>query len=328
MSGLVTVLIMSALLGVASFAIGFLPLSFTFSKPTLAMLTTFGTGLLLGAALGVIIPEGVETVVRAEAPFFPKKTIAMSLLMGFKFMLLIDRIIHRNDSHSHSSTHTILPTSDPDPSATHARTSSAGANGQVVFDVELGELEQAEGLAREGRESQSNSEPPRYETSDSESKRKAYPLTLGLVVHALADGLALGSSALAGNASSRPGLSLVIFVALIVHKAPTALALSTSLLSTSLSRLDCQKHLAVFSAATPLSTLLSYAVMSALGMANDQSWTGSALLFSGGTFLFVATVLQPGKSASDELGNRLRFVLIILGMLVPVTLSSLVGDVH
>lgn len=78
MSGLVTVLTMSALLGAASFGIGILPLSFSFSstssriqsinliqivhslEPTLAKLTTFGTGLLLGAALGVIIPECVR----------------------------------------------------------------------------------------------------------------------------------------------------------------------------------------------------------------------------------------------------------------------------
>jgi len=323
MSGIVTVLTMSALLGAGSFGIGILPLSFNFSRPTLAMLTTFGTGLLLGAALGVIIPEGVDTVVHAEAPFFPKKTIAVSLLMGFKFMLLVDRLIHRHDTTP--PTLSVLPIS----ASTATRPSSAGANGRVVFDVELGDLEQSEGFSTdEPHAANTNTNPPHYEAFDREAQKRAYPLTLGLVVHALADGLALGSSALASDTAAPSGLSLVIFLALIIHKAPTALALSTSLLSTSLPRADCRKHLAVFSAATPISALVSFGVMSALGMNNDQSWTGSALLFSGGTFLFVATVLQPGKAASDDLNQRMRFLLIVLGMLVPMMLSSLVGDVH
>lgn len=44
---------------------------------------------------------------------------------------------------------------------------------------------------------------------------RAYPLTLGLVVHGLADGLALGVSALGDTESD---LSLVVFLALLIHK--------------------------------------------------------------------------------------------------------------
>ena len=132
--------------------------------------------------------------------------------MGFKFMLLVDRIIHRHDD-SHASTHSVLPTSESAP----PRPVSAGANGNVVFDVELGDLEQSEGLPADPPRS-ATSAPPAYETSDRESKKRAYPLTLGLVVHALADGLALGSSALASDSDGPTGLSIVIFLALIVHK--------------------------------------------------------------------------------------------------------------
>ncbi|TCD61216.1 hypothetical protein EIP91_008785 [Steccherinum ochraceum] len=317
MSGFGTVLLMSALMGATSFGIGILPLALNFSKPLLTKLTTFGIGLLLGAALGVIIPEGIETLVLAEPSHFPKKTIALSLLMGFKFMLLVDRLIHRND---------------PDPTLTTSgsRPASAGGNGRVVFDVELNGLELSEGLPPEHDESMRNPNvtPPHLLVTTPEARKKAYPLTTGLVVHALSDGLALGSSALASDSPTASGLSLVVFLALIVHKAPTALALSTSLISTGLSASDCWSHLGVFSVATPISAVFSYLVMSGLGMNNDKSWTGAALLFSGGTFLFVATVLQPGKAATDELPSRMRFLLIILGMVVPTLLSSLVGDVH
>lgn len=50
---------MSMVLGVTSFGIGTLPLFFSFSKNKIVYLSTVGTGLLLGAALGIIIPEYV-----------------------------------------------------------------------------------------------------------------------------------------------------------------------------------------------------------------------------------------------------------------------------
>jgi zinc transporter 9 len=70
--------IMSAVLGVSTFAIGMLPLSYAFSswssspvtneqyayyteiESHLERLSALGTGILLGAALGVIIPEYVQ----------------------------------------------------------------------------------------------------------------------------------------------------------------------------------------------------------------------------------------------------------------------------
>lgn len=77
MSGILRVLIMSGLLGFGSFGVGILPLSFNFSslcsiicvrsisslidmahlESSLDKFSTLGTGLLLGTALGVIIPE-------------------------------------------------------------------------------------------------------------------------------------------------------------------------------------------------------------------------------------------------------------------------------
>jgi len=59
MSTLLVLLTLSGLLGLTSFGIGILPLSFTFSGAHMSRLSSLGTGLLLGAALGVIIPEYV-----------------------------------------------------------------------------------------------------------------------------------------------------------------------------------------------------------------------------------------------------------------------------
>lgn len=84
----------------------------------------------------------------------------------------------------------------------------------VHFDVDLGELERQEGLGHAGsiRASEMSTRMPDGETRRSE---KAYPLTVGLVMHGLADGLALGVSAL-GNTET--DLSFVVFFALIIHK--------------------------------------------------------------------------------------------------------------
>lgn len=55
----------------------------------------------------------------------------------------------------------------------------------------------------------------------------------------------------------------------------------------------------------------------------------------GGSFLYVATVLQPissyrksGLSHEEDIGTKTRLVFIVLGMFAPLFLSSLVGHGH
>lgn len=329
MSGLAGVVLMSALLGAASFAIGILPLSIAFSKSALARLSALGTGLLLGAALGVVIPEGIETLAAGSAAP-PTSAIALALLGGFTFMLLLEQLV---SPHAHDRAPPRLPPSPTNPPA------------HVEFDVELGELERAEGFPDAepaAVAAASNTNPDgRPDRPPAEGRASAYPLTLGLVMHALADGLALGSSALSG-AGAAPGtdaaavlpssLSLVVFMALAIHKAPTALALTTSLMGAGLARAECKKHLALFSASTPLGAVASYVLLAFFGADSNGGgrWPGGALLFSGGTFLYVATVLRPvsARGAGEEIGRRARVVCTVLGMFVPFVVSVAVGHDH
>ena len=111
--------------------------------------------------------------------------------------------------------------------------------------------------------------------------------TLGLVIHATADGIALGAS------STQPSLSFIIFVAIMVHKAPAAFGLTSILLKQGLGKRAARAHLCVFSLAAPLGALGTWFVVRILGGAGtgpdtEESmrwWTGILLLFSGGTFL-------------------------------------------
>ncbi|KAI0926658.1 hypothetical protein AcV5_007387 [Taiwanofungus camphoratus] len=286
MAGFLGVLAMSILLGVASFGVGVLPLSFTFSKSALARLSSFGTGLLIGAALGIIIPEGIETLASSSnAAEFPTSTIALSLLTGFTFMLIVEQFL---SPHSHASPPPLPPSPSSFPKPNQP---NVGAEGTVEFDVELGELERMEGIEMSDSQSAVNGSRSAHrhaDAPDTESRKRAYPLTLGLVMHALADGLALGSSGLsnsradpnAGGSVLPSGLSLVVFFALVIHKAPTALALTTSLLSMSLPRPECRKHIAVFSASTPVGALVSFVLLSFLGASSEGRWPGVALLIS------------------------------------------------
>ncbi|KAH8316855.1 hypothetical protein KR067_009236 [Drosophila pandora] len=120
-----------------------------------------------------------------------------------------------------------------------------------------------------------------------DSKNSA-TLTLGLVVHAAADGIALGAAA----TTSHQDVELIVFLAIMLHKAPAAFGLVTFLLHEKVDRQKIRRHLALFSLSAPLLTLLTF-----FGIGQEQketlnsvNATGIAMLFSAGTFLYVATV--------------------------------------
>ncbi|TDL17859.1 Zip-domain-containing protein [Rickenella mellea] len=249
----------------------------------------------------------------------PGFKIALSLLTGFTFMLFVEQFMS-GQSHSHHLASPLSPSHGSQPVWPFDSTSD------VEFDVSMAELEGGTPSSEPGLEL------GRDERIDS-SRGKAYPLTLGLVIHSLADGLALGASALPKNSTAEQSstLSIVVFLALIIHKAPTALALTMSLLATSLPRSECRKHIAVFSAATPFGALLSFAILSLIGAGSEGDWPGIALLISGGTFLYVATVLQPvshhGQSSAGP-DEKIRVAIIVVGMFTPFLIGSLIGHGH
>ena len=114
---------------------------------------------------------------------------------------------------------------------------------------------------------------------------RGFATTTGLVIHAAADGIALGAS------SSNTGLSFIIFIAIMVHKAPASFGLTTVLLRQGLSTRAARAHLLIFSLAAPvgafLTWLVAHTVMAGhVGDGQGTRWmTGMLLLFSAGTFL-------------------------------------------
>lgn len=112
--------------------------------------------------------------------------------------------------------------------------------------------------------------------------------TIGLVVHAAADGVALGAAA----KSDHQDVEMIVFLAIMLHKAPAAFGLVSFLLHEGIDRTRIRKHLGIFAASAPLLTLITY-----FGIGQEQketlnsvNATAVAMLFSAGTFLYVATV--------------------------------------
>jgi len=175
--------------------------------------------------------------------------------------------------------------------------------------------------------------------------KKTPAATIGLVVHACADGIALGASSTAESTS----LSLVIFFAIMLHKAPAAFGLTSVLLKQGLSKRKARAHLAFFSLAAPAGALATWTIVHMFGrnhLGGDQglTWaTGWVLCFSGGTFLYVAMHSMAEATASQHHedptvngymdaypGNtgmsKSEISIVMLGMLLP--LVTQIGHAH
>uniref|UniRef100_A0AAY5ERH2 Zinc transporter ZIP9 n=1 Tax=Electrophorus electricus TaxID=8005 RepID=A0AAY5ERH2_ELEEL len=99
-----------------------------------------------------------------------------------------------------------------------------------------------------------------------------------------ADGVALGAAV----ASSQVSVQVIVFFAVILHKAPAAFGLVSFLMYAGLERSTVQKHLLGFSMAAPLLAVSTYFLLSSSQY--RLSATGIGMLVSAGTFLYVATV--------------------------------------
>jgi len=131
-----------------------------------------------------------------------------------------------------------------------------------------------------------------------------YPPYLKNCCSFAADGVALGAAA----TTSHQDVEIIVFLAIMLHKAPAAFGLVTFLLHEKVDRHQIRRHLVLFSLSAPLMTILTY-----FGIGQEQkdtlnsvNATGIAMLFSAGTFLYVATVhvlpelTQGGFTKSDQ----------------------------
>lgn len=150
--------------------------------------------------------------------------------------------------------------------------------------------------------------------------------TVGLVVHSAVDGVALGAAA----TTTHTDVEFIVFIAIMLHKAPAAFGLVSFLMHEGLDRKRIRRHLLVFSLSAPVLAMITYTCIGQEGKEKLSSLnaTGIAMLFSAGTFLYVATV-HVLPELTGRLGGYLAFsqlFALVLGTLLPLVLT--VGHHH
>lgn len=137
---------------------------------------------------------------------------------------------------------------------------------------------------------------------------------LGISLHSLVDGLAVGASL--GSLA----LSTVVFLSILVHKVPYSYSLGSLLCLGNRSRPRLLTMILIFALMTPIGAILTHALIRDM----PESTLGYAMGFSAGNFLFVATSdLLPQIKLHDRRERR-QLVFLLAGVGV-AWLGSLLG---
>eukprot|EP00045_Choanoeca_perplexa_P003830 m.33728 g.33728 ORF g.33728 m.33728 type:complete len:317 (+) comp12254_c0_seq1:126-1076(+) len=291
---------MSAAMFVGAFAAGYFPMLLNLSSDKLRIVTLLGAGLLIGTALVVIIPEGMHMWLAATASHehdAPTSTEA------------VEHDHHDEESqHEHHHEH-----------QEHWQIGASMAAG-FAFMLLVDKLSGGHhGHSHNSTELPSSSS-SKESTSSSNSNSNSSSSTsafIGLVIHAAVDGVALGATCFSGGTEA----SLLIFVAIMLHKAPAAFGLTVYLNQTGEKSRAVRRQLLLFSLAAPVGAILTFYCMG-MGMVSYQmSTVALVMLFSGGTFLFVATMHILPEVLHQEPLTWEQAAVLVVGIVFPILIN-------
>ena len=129
--------------------------------------------------------------------------------------------------------------------------------------------------------------------------------------HSAADGLAIGSAA----AGSSEAVTAAVALAVLIHKVPAAFSLGVFSMHEREERNDSIRDVVLFSIATPLMIIVSFYALEGL----DEHLIALAMLFSAGTFLYVAAVDTLPDIHNPETG-RAAMLNVLFGVLLMVVI--------
>lgn len=224
-------------------------------------------------ASSTILPQGETTKVH-DHEGSQHAWVGVALISGFITMFLIDKLPQYTSS------------AQPKPRTHHIALNNLGGRFNMTTTLDRGD--EADGFL--GNRPSIGAE------------NRSFATTTGLVIHAAADGIALGASSSVANS----GLSFIIFFAIMIHKAPAAFGLTSILLKQGVQKRTARWHLILFSLAAPAGALITWTLARVIGVVNTGNadsmrwWTGLLLLFSGGTFLYVAMHSMQGVSTPNH----------------------------
>ena len=140
-------------------------------------------------------------------------------------------------------------------------------------------------------------------------------LVLGLSLHAATDGLAIGAAA----ATSSISVTATVALAVLIHKGPAAFSLGIFSMHEREQRNDSIRDVVIFSLATPVMMMLAFYALEGL----ETNLIGLVMLFSAGTFLYVATVDTLPNIHNPEMGRQtMLYVLFGAILLIMVLLGA------
>nr|XP_055144997.1 zinc transporter ZIP9 isoform X4 [Symphalangus syndactylus] len=226
MDDFISISLLSLAMLVGCYVAGIIPLAVNFSEERLKLVTVLGAGLLCGTALAVIVPEGVHALYE---DILEGKHHQASETHN---VIASDKAAEKSVVHEHEHSH--------DHTQLHAYIGVSLVLG-FVFMLLVDQI---------GNSHVHSADDPEA----SRSSNSKITTTLGLVVHAAADGVALGAAA----STSQTSVQLIVFVAIMLHKAPAAFGLVSFLMHAGLERNRIRKHLLVFALAAPVMSMVTY----------------------------------------------------------------------
>ena len=199
MHGAVGVGVLSVAMFAASFGAGTLPLAMTLRREQMSIVSSLGVGLLVGTSLGVVLPEGVEMLYSSVSP--TPSIGHHETIRGGSSKLTRQESVSHNDPSLHLAIAVPLVLGYL---AMHLLTFLTplllAQNPQSP--IPLSSLSSSPRLDRV-----SSGGPAEIPAGLSNT-------TIGLCIHAIADGIALGSSAVSDNLA----LEGIVFLAIMLHK--------------------------------------------------------------------------------------------------------------
>ena len=143
------------------------------------------------------------------------------------------------------------------------------------------------------------------------------PAFLGISLHSLLDGVALGAGLLL------PQLGPVVLLAVIIHKMPDSISISSILLAAGWERRRVATLNLLFSLTTPVGALLAFWLFRSLSPEN----VAVAIGISAGTFLAIATADILPQVHRIEQRNPVTLLFLLIGLTVS-WLGRMVAHTH
>ncbi len=150
-------------------------------------------------------------------------------------------------------------------------------------------------------------------------------MVLGLTLHSATDGLAIGAAAASGSVA----ITATVAMAVLIHKGPAAFSLGIFSMHERDTRNKSILDVTVFSLATPIMMIIAFYALTGL----DTQTIGLTMLFSAGTFLYVATVdtlpdIHNPVTGRKAMLNAITGALILVILLVGADATGLIEHGH